>query len=60
LSTVRAFLGRALRLLWCQYLHFCTSKASKGTVDEAFLGRALRLRCQYLHFCTSKASKLST
>jgi hypothetical protein len=42
-----------------QYLHFCTSKASKlstALMREAVVARS---SCQYLHFCTSKASKLS-
>jgi hypothetical protein len=55
----------------CQYLYFCTIKASKlRTSDPAREGggsatrqasEALRrLQRQYLYFCTIKASKLST
>jgi hypothetical protein len=40
----------ATQLLWCQYLYFCTSKASKLRAAQV---------CQYLYFCTSKTSKLS-
>ncbi len=62
--------------LRCQYLCFCTSKASKlstwprlaaeihrAEAAAAAAGAAearLRLLRQYLYFCTSKASKLST
>jgi hypothetical protein len=53
-----------LQLQRCQYLYFCTSKASKlrictrphrrhRSVEELQLQR-----CQYLYFCTGKASKL--
>jgi hypothetical protein len=41
----------------CQYLYFCTSKASK--LQSKLSARPPRKRCQYLYFCTSKASKLS-
>ncbi len=44
----------------CQYLHFCTSKASKLTLGVGCFSVAPPQECQYLHFCTSKASKLST
>jgi hypothetical protein len=51
-----------------QYLHFCTSKASKlSTVSGAERTYSAKTQqqarieqCQYLRFCTSKASKLST
>jgi hypothetical protein len=48
--------------LCCQYLYFCTSKASKrGTCTTRVRGGgATRLCCQYLYFCTSKASKRGT
>jgi hypothetical protein len=45
----------------CQYLHSCTSKASKLKLKYEYADivchRAGAAR-QYLHFCTSKASKL--
>ena len=47
-----------------QYLHFCTSKASKLTLSNASASRNCirtysRYLRQYLYFCTSKASKLT-
>ena len=55
----------------CQYLHFCTSKASKVSMCVAAQCLAAHLNaaiaaqqavwsvCQYLYFCTSKTSKVS-
>ena len=50
-------------LLRCQYLYFCSSKASKLRMEhvrQAAPGAYELRRCQNLYFCTSKASKLST
>ncbi len=45
----------------CQYLYFCTSKASKARccrrAETGLVRLYVRPRCQYLYFCTSKASK---
>jgi hypothetical protein len=63
---VARFVELKLQVVWCQYLYFCTRKAS--TLNQ-FVARCVKLKlqagqqqllmCQYLYFCTSKASKLS-
>jgi hypothetical protein len=53
----------ATHLLRCQYLYFCTSKASKLsnlTSLRISFHVVVRHAAPYLYFCTSKASKLST
>ena len=52
--------GATTQLLSCQYMHFCTSKASKLRLSLVGLPASQLLSCQYTYFCTSKASKLST
>jgi hypothetical protein len=71
-EAVRPHIRLATRLL-CQYLYFCTSKASKQRSQSkrvVFDNLALRRGsaaphqaprvCQYLYFCASKVSKLRT
>jgi hypothetical protein len=52
---------RLKMLLRCQYLYFCTSKASKLSTEPLILRVLSGVECAFFfYFYTSKASKLST
>jgi hypothetical protein len=47
-------------LFRCQYLYFCTNKASKVVCDVCarLVSVFVLFRCQYLYFCTRKANNV--